>query len=1142
MRSIFKKLKRKLHNSGSSIVLVIVALAFVGILTGSLLTAVAYAYRQKMLDVNARRNFYYLDQAMDELYAGVGSITMDSLTEAYENTREQAIYFDMDSESYKTKDNVVANDIFKTEFMKLVAEDTRFKIVKEDGHGGYVFSDGTSATEADYKKSIIYTMENLISDSNVILDSSKMRVKYVYTDSISDSYTYTVGSGILSKIVLENVKLIRNVEYNNSAAKGDYSQSISTDIEISRPDFSVDFGSNIQDVSTLFDYCIVADSGVDFDRKGGDVLTISGNVYAANDFYNKAYNGYNGETSVTVTDSTDTNNPIEYKMNKVSNYVYDAANPDSSTLFNQSIFNSRYSDFENYFDDQKDVTITDLGVKGIDVTQFMYDGENDRSKYSGFYVDGGSVNILAERVIVPGSIAVMNGGSLSIYGLSKSNSLENTDIWADEIVLGGYTKPGNIGSSASFNANLYVLDDTQIESEYSKFKLNGSYYGYSNSAGTDGRVFIPTVSKATKRDASDPDSNIYQHIVTDSENNKSVENKGHYNSSAILVNGENSVFDLTGTKSIYIAGRSYIELSNIKTDSVVTYADSDKPHNGVIETNNASDVADASKVEYKKDNYDYHTELEDYRTGESLSKKSTQLAYYPSKTAGSLDTNKTHFVLSSSTGTGASTSSIVNMRLFTKYFGWDADITKRIVNQIPVKTQVATVNGKEKTYYYFDFEQAVRDHKFDTTFPAFASIPNYLTADAAGKATIDKDIREYADILQQNFIKDYFDYFNFCVNPNSIKKLEYMGYEEDFDDDSYELTYADAMDYDVFEAKYEDEVDLTVLESINNRVTDTETETDISNARASINIKANELQNVTNYEEFVTGQIAIAEKISGADVDMYTSGAVTTSGTAFDSTFDSDDNKDIQFDVVINNDSVITSTVNDTQKTDSSANAMSMSANYREHYNVLKWTLDDMLETSPEYIMVNDPNSELNTKTTITLGISKEAYLTPINYYLNYHELTSSTEVDPDRINLKEYKVWSSNGSVTISGDSEITGIIIAKGDVKFDSNVKKFNGLIVTGGKVYINTNNTSLNTISSTKVCRNIINECIAKASLYDPDNPDDEAKAAIDFLKVFKAYKKIAEAAENGDYNPDEDLQITNVNYSDILRYNNWVRNVD
>ena len=64
MKNIFSKIKKKLHNSGSGLILVIVALAFVGILAGALLTAVAYVYRLKLYDYNAKSNFYYLEQAM----------------------------------------------------------------------------------------------------------------------------------------------------------------------------------------------------------------------------------------------------------------------------------------------------------------------------------------------------------------------------------------------------------------------------------------------------------------------------------------------------------------------------------------------------------------------------------------------------------------------------------------------------------------------------------------------------------------------------------------------------------------------------------------------------------------------------------------------------------------------------------------------------------------------------------------------------------------------------------------------------------------------------------------------------------------------------------------------------------------------
>ena len=71
-----KKILKKLNNQGSSVVMVVAALGFIGIIVGALLMAAGYTYKQKLQDLNARDNFYYVEQAMNEIYAGVGSIPL----------------------------------------------------------------------------------------------------------------------------------------------------------------------------------------------------------------------------------------------------------------------------------------------------------------------------------------------------------------------------------------------------------------------------------------------------------------------------------------------------------------------------------------------------------------------------------------------------------------------------------------------------------------------------------------------------------------------------------------------------------------------------------------------------------------------------------------------------------------------------------------------------------------------------------------------------------------------------------------------------------------------------------------------------------------------------------------------------------
>ena len=248
MKRLIKRFKKNLKNAGSTLILVIVALGFVGILTGALLTAVGYAYRQKLYDYNAKSNFYYLEQAMDEIYAGIGAQTMESMQIAYEYTRETVIEYDETTHSYSSIENEEANKKFKNEFMKLVATGDQFNIARIPG----------GAIDPD--NGLIASLRKFISNEEVKLDWDDISVIYVYTDGTTSS-VYTTGVE-LAKIQIKNITLQRSVNYNRSNARGQFMQRIATDIEISRPDFDVNFDGDSQRINNLFEYCIVSDSGV----------------------------------------------------------------------------------------------------------------------------------------------------------------------------------------------------------------------------------------------------------------------------------------------------------------------------------------------------------------------------------------------------------------------------------------------------------------------------------------------------------------------------------------------------------------------------------------------------------------------------------------------------------------------------------------------------------------------------------------------------------------------------------------------------------------------------------------------------------------------------------------------------------------
>ena len=138
------------------------------------------------------------------------------------------------------------------------------------------------------------------------------------------------------------------------------------------------------------------------------------------------------------------------------------------------------------------------------------------------------------------------------------------------------------------------------------------------------------------------------------------------------------------------------------------------------------------------------------------------------------------------------------------------------------------------------------------------------------------------------------------------------------------------------------------------------------------------------------------------------------------------------------------------------------------------------------------------------------------------------------------YKVWTSLGladkKLKISADGAANGIvrgmIITEGDVIFDDNVRQFEGLIVSGGKVVINKSVTQIT--ASSEICKAIINECILTSKT-------DYKK----ILKLFRGYEKFADAETSGEGTgvvEEETKKIENINYSDIVKFDNWMKNVD
>lgn len=573
-----KKKKHVKKNQGNSFIMVVATISFLAVLVAAILVAVALVYRLKAYDLNARDNFYYLEQAMDEVYAGVGRDSMEILNRAYDDTIEVMVYYNTTSHSYVTMDNKQANDILKSTYMKQLQDDPRYATKAE--------------IEKRLKSFLSYKQED--DPEGVLLT--------VGLEPVKTKDNLTICNLVLKREAVYSTVNARSKKGSGTdIADGDtFIQTITTDLVIGKPQFDVNFNNISSDLSELYAFTMISDMGVEITGKEkksalGNKVNITGNVYAASDFYNKAYNENPGTVATVGNQST----TVEGKqIQKVTSY-------DDSRLEN-------------------------------------CDGVNMNSMYSGLYIDGATVVMASDKIIIPGSLAAINCADITISNIADS-SIDYADLWTDGIVLDGYALKQDVegkkkrGSSLNMKARAYVYDDLEVNANSSNVLLNGEYYGY-NYASTDNRTYSKeSIKNGTRKFTKDTDDGI-----TDGQG---IEGQAHYNSSAIILNGEDTKLDFSLVNALYVAGQSYIEVSkDTKTEKnpeTITYT----VKNGQAVESMTDEIKKetdyypdyATTGDKKSQNYTMDgnastpekTPVQDYRTGEAISIKSNQLAYIP---------------------------------------------------------------------------------------------------------------------------------------------------------------------------------------------------------------------------------------------------------------------------------------------------------------------------------------------------------------------------------------------------------------------------------------------------------------------------------------------------------------------------------
>ena len=171
--------------------------------------------------------------------------------------------------------------------------------------------------------------------------------------------------------------------------------------------------------------------------------------------------------------------------------------------------------------------------------------------------------------------------------------------------------------------------------------------------------------------------------------------------------------------------------------------------------------------------------------------------------------------------------------------------------------------------------------------------------------------------------------------------------------------------------------------------------------------------------------------------------------------------------------------------------------------------------------------NEVPSNTSVLHG---ESAITPINTYMNFNRITTtSTAISPSNLDLdSEYKVWVSYGDLTINETGKVSGIIISKGDVIFGPDVTEFNGLVISGSKVYVTDENNITKINANSEICKAVIRALQL--------NGTDEAKYVLSLFKDYESAEVIKDKAD-----VKQAIEIGKIDYTNVMRYDNWTKSV-
>ena len=431
---MFKK-RKKLNNNGSTLVMAIIAIAFVALLVVTILSAAMTNMKIKQMSNRSKDTFYTAETVLDEIKAGVGHDSITSMGKAYESVLTSMV---RQGASYKY---IINNDEANEEFKDKFIED----MLKKVSNNTLLFGSSKMVTSVDpavLRKAVDY-LDSFIQGYDGTTKSAKVK-------SIDKIVAVKEGSGLRYTILLQNLV----VDYKEDRTDENYYSTVTVDLDITFPNLTVDFAGG-NSLSAFTEYSLITDSDLMINGKnltvnaahiyaGSDIsitasqdaggqggsLNVTGNLFAIDGGSSNANIVARGDIIVrgsALYKSSLTVNSGDIWCNNLSTHSYIASGGSADTSLGANISIDAFS--KTYIKDDLNLYGSDSNVNiGGNMYAYSYDGSSNTNHATSSSIiitgEGSQLNLNLNKLIVGGRSYVIIPGETYNYMTGESISVK----------------------------------------------------------------------------------------------------------------------------------------------------------------------------------------------------------------------------------------------------------------------------------------------------------------------------------------------------------------------------------------------------------------------------------------------------------------------------------------------------------------------------------------------------------------------------------------------------------------------------------------------------------------------------------------------------------------------------------------------